>query len=144
MPDIKKYFRPGFVVVTFVILKQAFGTDDAVFLRAHGGLILLQCFLSLVCTARGLGGTPVRWQLQSRHWESPPPPSTGLGTVSPGLLFLICSGGFSNLYRSRKTGVKKNLTHRPPSKAAPLKPLSPKHFKASPILAFRPVYPHSG
>lgn len=98
-----------------------------------------------------LSARPGAWEgLPSGGSSSPvtgsrrPPLSTGLGTVSPGLLFLICSGGFSNLYRSRKTGVKKNLTHRPPSKAAPLKPLSPKHFKASPILAFRPVYPHSG
>lgn len=144
MPDIKKYFRPGFVVVTFVILKQAFGTDDAVFLRAHGGLILLQCFLSLVCTARGLGGTPVRWQLQSRHWESPPPPLNGAGDcVSRTPLFDLLGRIFKPIQK-QKDWCKKNLTHRPPSKAAPVKPLSPKHFKASPILAFRPVYPHSG
>lgn len=106
MPDIKKYFRPGFVVVTFVILKQAFGTDDAVFLRARVGLILLQMlpFTCLHCPG-AWGGTPVRGRLQFRSLGvAAPSPSTGLGPVSPPFDLL---GRIFRLYRSRKTGVKK-------------------------------------
>lgn len=128
MPDIKKYFRPGFVVVTFVILKQAFGTDDAVFLRAHGGLILLQCFLSLVCTARGLGGTPVRWQLQSRHWESPPPPLNGAGDcVSRTPLFDLLGRIFKPIQK-QKDWCKKKLDPSSTFKSCPSKAPLPQAF----------------
>lgn len=39
MPESKKYCKPGFAVVTFVTLKQAFGMDYTVFLRAQMGLL---------------------------------------------------------------------------------------------------------
>lgn len=72
------------------------------------------------------------------------PPLNGAGDcVSRTPLFDLLGRIFKPVQK-QKDWCKKNLTHRPPSKAAPVKPLSPKHFKASPILAFRPVYPHSG
>lgn len=103
-----------------------------------------KCFLSLVCTAQGLGGTPVTWGSSSSHWESPPLPLNGAGECVSRTPLFDSLGKIFKPIRKQKEWCKKNLTHRPPSKTAPLKPLSPKHFKASPILAFRPVYPHSG